>query len=249
MFFSDTPIRGELISVLELSWEQQDLHSGDRPFHALSFRKQGNSRLITQSQQITADTGDILLVPADYPYHQISGKEELIVIHFITPTPLAPKIIKFVPSDADYYEAKFRDLLSAWTKRAAGYEYECASIFERILFKIEQEAARAAEDDPLSEIADYISDHFTDRDLSLETLARRYGMSGAYLRRQFAARFGLSPMRYIQNSRLRLAKALLQTDYYSIEEVAEACGFANVYYFSNFIKKETGLPPSSLRTK
>ena len=248
MFFSDKAIRANIISVLELSWAQQNLQSGDRPFHALSFRIHGDSRLITDTQQVTAETGDILLVPADYPYHQISGGEELIVIHFSCDTPLPPKIIKFAPKDAAYYEGKFRDLLSAWNKRGPGYQYECASIFERIMFKIEQEAA-TGEEDPLREIVDCISDHFTDRDLSLEEIARRNGMSGAYLRRLFSARLGISPIRYIQNSRLRLAKALLQTEYYTIEQVAEACGFANVYYFSNFIKKETGLSPSKLRTK
>ena len=248
MYLSENAFRGNLISVLELSWEQQDLQSGDRPFHALSFRIQGNSRLITKTQEVSAGTGDILLVPADYPYRQISAKESLIVIHFSCDTPLPPKIIKFVPKDAAYYEGTFRDLLSAWNKRGPGYQYECASIFHRILFKIEQEAG-TGEDDPLTEIMDYISDHFTDRDFTLEELARKNGMSGAYLRRLFSARFGISPMRYVQQSRLRLAKALLQTDYYSIEEVAEACGFANVYYFSNFIKKETGVSPSSLRAK
>ena len=248
MYFSENAIQAELLSVLELSWDQQDLHSGDRSYHALSFRKNGRSRMITKTQNIIAETGDILLVPANYPYQQISAKEQLFVVHFQTETPLPHRIVKFSPGDPTYYEGKFRDLFTAWNKRAAGHEYECASIFNRILFKIEQEVDQRtiSPDDPLVEIMDYISDHFTDKDFSLENLARRHGMSGAYLRRRFSEKYGTSPMRYIQQNRLRLAKELLQTDYYTIEQVAELCGFANVYYFSTFIKKETGKPPSHI---
>lgn len=248
MYFSDKAIKGEILSVLELSWKQQDLHSGLKPYHALSFRIKGGSKMISDDDTVRAATGDMLLVPAHYPYRQISEKEELIVVHFLSDTPLPRRIVKFTPQDPAYYETKFRDLLSAWSRRASGYQYECQSIFARILFKAEQQANNAyTAHDPLCEIMEYISEHFTDRDMSLETLARRHGMSGAYLRRQFSERYGIPPMRYIQKSRLRLAKALLQTNYYSIEQVAEKCGFSNVYYFSSFIKKETGLPPSKLK--
>ena len=239
MYFTDKAIKGEILSVLELGWQQQDLHSGLRPYHALSFRIQGSSQMIADNGTVHAATGDILLVPAHHPYRQISGNEELIVVHFLSDTPLPHRIIKFTPEDPAYYETKFRDLLSAWSRRASGYQYECQSIFARILFKAEQEADSVhTSNDPLCEIMEYISEHFTERDMSLETLARRHGMSGAYLRRLFVDRYGISPMRYIQKSRLRLAKALLQTNYYNIEQVAEKCGFSNVYYFSSFIKKE-----------
>lgn len=247
MLFGNEALDGRLMSAIRLTWEQTDLLSGDRPFHALSYRKSGGAKLISDTGTTEAAVGDILLVPAHCPYRLISsGPEEVYVAHFVTQKALPPEILKFTPKNPTYYGAKFEDMCNSWSRKQVGFEYESRSIFERILFRIEQEESRLLTGDTLQEIMEFLGDHFGDRELDLAKLAQKYGMSPAYFRRRFGERYGISPKRYVQSLRLGLARDLLATGYYSVEQVADMCGFANVYYFSNFVKKETGLSPSNL---
>ena len=49
------------------------------------------------------------------------------------------------------------------------------------------------------------------------------------------------------NERIQRAQTLLSASPSSIAEIAEACGFGDVYYFSRAFKKRTGLPPGQYR--
>ena len=82
----------------------------------------------------------------------------------------------------------------------------------------------------------------------MDQLAVQCGMSSTYFRKQFSSVFHTTPLKYINQLRLTYAEELLQSDYYTIEEIAEKCGFNNINYFSLFIKKQTGYPPSVYRT-
>ena len=53
-----------------------------------------------------------------------------------------------------------------------------------------------------------------------------------------------APLQYINTLKLQRAVELLSSKYYTVSEVAAQCGFANPYYFSTFIKRETGRSPS-----
>ena len=250
VFLSNDTISVKILSVFDLEWESQNLNSGKRPYHAISFRCVGNSSFIMENGTLDVRRGDIAIVPANLVYTHKSGREKLFVVHFTADQPLPSEILRFKPSNPEYYEKKFRDLYLSWNRKQVGYEYECKVLLYKIFLEIEREWARknsGGEDDKLYTAVEYIHEHFTDRGITVENLARLCGMSDTYFRRLFVARFGVTPLKYINDMRLSRAKELLQSDYYTIEEIAEECGFNNINYFSLFIKKETGLPPSSYR--
>lgn len=60
----------------------------------------------------------------------------------------------------------------------------------------------------------------------------------------FKNNFGVTPNRYLILCKTELSKTLLGTDLFSIGEIAERCGFADIYYFSKLFKKEVGIAPS-----
>ena len=60
----------------------------------------------------------------------------------------------------------------------------------------------------------------------------------------FVKNYSATPLKYINDLKLNYAKELLRSSYYTVSEVAEKCGFENVYYFSLFMKKRTGKSPS-----
>ncbi len=66
-----------------------------------------------------------------------------------------------------------------------------------------------------------------DRNLSLEMIAKKAGMSIRTLNRQFKNQTGTSPIKWILKSRIRRARVLLETTEDSMEEVAASVGFGS----------------------
>ena len=60
----------------------------------------------------------------------------------------------------------------------------------------------------------------------------------------FKENFFITPNRYIIHRRVENAKTLLVSGLFSVEQIAEMCGFSEVYYFSKVFKKLTGIVPS-----
>lgn len=251
MFFNTNDFDVKIISLLELNWEKTNKSSGVRPFHALSFRLNGDAVFYHHTTKTIVKSGDIVFVPAHYPYTLTSGKEHLFVIHFITDTPLPNTITSFSPQNFPYFARKFEELYLAWHKKELSYEYECKSIFYKLITNIERNYAQkhltSHNDDRISEIIDYIHENYTSENLSVEKLAAMSNISCTYLRKLFHKHFNVSPQKYINNLKVKYAIELLQSGYYSVCEVSDICNFQNVHYFSAFIKKETGVSPSKIK--
>ena len=60
----------------------------------------------------------------------------------------------------------------------------------------------------------------------------------------FKENFFITPNRYIIHRRVEHAKTLLVSGLFTVEQIAEMCGFSDVYYFSKVFKKLTGIAPS-----
>lgn len=65
--------------------------------------------------------------------------------------------------------------------------------------------------------------------------------------KQFEKAFGISPGKAIRSSRVRKAKKCLMSSDLSITSVGRFCGFAGESDFTNFFKREVGLPPKTWR--
>jgi AraC family transcriptional regulator of adaptative response / DNA-3-methyladenine glycosylase II len=82
---------------------------------------------------------------------------------------------------------------------------------------------------------------------SVELLARRLGVSDRHVRRIFEARFGVSPLQYLQTRRLLTAKQLLADTDLPVTQVALVSGFASVRRFNAAFLQHYGLSPTQLR--
>ncbi len=72
-------------------------------------------------------------------------------------------------------------------------------------------------------------------------------MSDRHLRRIFEARFGVSPLQYLQTRRLLAAKQLIADTALPMAQVAHASGFASVRRFNAAFVAHYGLNPSAMR--
>ncbi|MBI3829162.1 MAG: AraC family transcriptional regulator [Planctomycetes bacterium] len=81
-----------------------------------------------------------------------------------------------------------------------------------------------------------------------ETLAERLHVGYSTLRRRFKQQTGYAVKEYILRVQLRRAKELLAFTKMPVEQVAEATGFADPFYFSRLFREREGVPPSVFRT-
>lgn len=82
---------------------------------------------------------------------------------------------------------------------------------------------------------------------SVESLAQVAGMSRATFLRQFARGMRMSPMQFVQRTRLTEAAAMLRTGMLPVKTVAARAGFASRSHFSRAFRKVFGTDPSGFR--
>lgn len=244
----------KISTVINPTWEPREETLGIRNFHALSFRITGNAKFTynNNSSSITVSNGDILFVPERTVYNIKCANESLIVAHFTTDTPIEHIIKKFTPSSPDYFEKLFTQLFESWSKKQAGYLHQCQSILHKILYEIEKDAqhqSRTSNTIKILRAAEYIHEHYTDSIINIHELAKMCSMSDAYFRKLFYKQFQKTPLKYINDLKIKFAIEALTSGYYSVTEVSEMCNFENVYYFSKFVKKNTGFAPSHFIVK
>lgn len=81
----------------------------------------------------------------------------------------------------------------------------------------------------------------------IKELSDLCGMSQATLRRLFKETFGMSPITYKNNLRIKMACSLIVSGAYGISEISEILGFEDIYAFSHAFKKATGVTPSKYK--
>jgi transcriptional regulator GlxA family with amidase domain/DNA-binding CsgD family transcriptional regulator len=86
-----------------------------------------------------------------------------------------------------------------------------------------------------------------DRDLTLDDLAARAGVSKRTLTRRFGEEVGTSPARWLQQTRLRLAQQLLETTALPVERIARDVGFGSPTTFREGFRSVFGVSPHAYR--
>jgi len=101
-------------------------------------------------------------------------------------------------------------------------------------------------DEAIQKSIDFIRKHPHGK-LVVSELAAKAELSYVQYLRRFCAYTGMSPSDYISALRVQKAKSMLIETDLLIKDIAAMCGFDNEYYFSNFMKKQTGMSPSVFR--
>ncbi|MEY8428398.1 response regulator [Lachnospiraceae bacterium 46-15] len=83
--------------------------------------------------------------------------------------------------------------------------------------------------------------------ISLTELSQKYGVSSGHLSALIKKELGLSFSEYITSRRIQKAQELLKNESLSVEEVANAAGYHDYFYFTKVFKKTLGISPSKYR--
>lgn len=82
---------------------------------------------------------------------------------------------------------------------------------------------------------------------TVASLAREAGMSRTTFAQAFAEQMGITPMQYVTQWRMQIARDALGTRGLGVAEAAQLSGYASESAFSRVFRKEVGLPPAAFR--
>ncbi|GIL41266.1 AraC family transcriptional regulator [Rhodospirillales bacterium TMPK1] len=100
----------------------------------------------------------------------------------------------------------------------------------------------------LDAVRDWMQDHLA-RDCSVETLAARAGMAPRSFARHFAARFGTTPAKRVEELRLEAAQRALHDGDAAIKQIAARCGFGDEERMRRAFVRRFGVAPSAYRAR
>ena len=168
-------------------------------------------------------------------------------IHFTTTAPVEtdsfcikihnPVVVTQLLEKIDRYHT----VSQTGTHMALSYFHRLCSLFCTILQK-----NYAPRDERMFAIRTYMDQHFTEPDCLTNTYAS-CSLSRRRFDALFRANFDLTPSRYLTLLKIAYARQLLHTDNLTVSQIAQMCGYNDVYYFSNSFKRETGITPSAYR--
>ena len=101
---------------------------------------------------------------------------------------------------------------------------------------------------PLAMLDAHIDQHCA-HPLQVEDLARLSGLSPARFHVRFLAATGQTPMDYVRQRRLQLARQLLQQSTLAIGEIASRVGYSSQSAFSAALARQFGCTPRQLRSR
>lgn len=130
----------------------------------------------------------------------------------------------------------------AWLQREPGYAMECAARFALLVHALRYPKNAARTNVHAERMKRHLVEHFAEP-VDVAALARLTGLSAVYCGALFRQTQGITLAEFTNRIRVRKAAALLADGDLAIAEVAEACGFNDVYYFNKVFKRHTGAPP------
>ena len=88
-------------------------------------------------------------------------------------------------------------------------------------------------------------EQFCLKDIKISDIARECYVSVSTFRRLFTKYYGISPIQYRNQLRIKHATMLLGDGEYTVAEVAELSGFSSENYFCRLYKKTVGYTPTN----
>ncbi len=204
--------------------------------------------------------GCVLKLPTGTPYRgkRLNGDPiEIYLVDFAcigSNFDMFPIPYSFSPSDPESTLKEFKEILHIYEKRSICSYLECKAAVTKLLCSLARDVAvnkcRYGEESRIMQMCEYIRRECVSVDFRVSDVSDHFHISDAHLRRLFASEIHMSPVSYLTTARVELAKSkLISNGEMSIGEIAYACGFSSVYYFSSTFKRVVGCTPSKYREK
>ena len=117
----------------------------------------------------------------------------------------------------------------------------------RIGSQVQQLRQLPASSDRLTELQLWLSEQLH-QTITLEMMADRVCLSVRSLTRHVQQQFGVSPLLWLQQLRVRRAQALLESSTMSVEQIANSCGYNSAAGLRHIFQRHIGCSPQNWRS-
>lgn len=121
------------------------------------------------------------------------------------------------------------------------------SVLEELSAKIEARRNERGRNETIERMLNYIREHYPEHDLSLDRLAKEFGLSPTYISKLFKEHTENNFIDHLIEIRINASKTLLTDKDRKVNEIAEAVGYTNTRSFLRTFKKYTGITPTEYR--
>lgn len=127
------------------------------------------------------------------------------------------------------------------------YKNQTAQLFLKFIqFLADNKQTTNETTSDIEQIRLYIDCNITEN-IKISDIAQNFSFSKEHIIRIFKKNYGITPHRYILESKIRLAMIMLKTTDMRIDEIAEKLSFSDSHHFSTQFKKLMGCKPSAYR--
>ena len=104
-------------------------------------------------------------------------------------------------------------------------------------------------DTRIGTVIKFIKDNLTNKDITVDQLAKKAYMSTSHFHKQFKNTLGVSPIDYINSEKIKFAKKLIkESKDVRMSEIAFKSGFNNTSYFNRQFKKMEMMTPAQFKS-
>ncbi len=219
----------------------------------LIYHLSGKSVVVFNGQQLETSKDTIRFLPAgeinEYTVDRIE-RGECIDIVFDTNIPITDEAFVLKLKQSEKIKSLFKKIFSVWVTKNDGYYFECVSIIYKIFAELEKKTYIPEKQFlAIKPAIEYIEGHFLDKKITSKELTSCCSISYPYIKKLFIKKFGLPPSKYIINLKINYACDLLKSELYTISQIAEICGYNDIYFFSRQFKEYMGLSPTDFINK
>ena len=258
------------ISVPDLLYISHSRYEGDwnsimhsHVFSELLYIDKGEGEIVMRNAGIPVKERDFILLPPNFSHTEISsdtdhmeyyalGVSNLSLAMYETEDEYRPLIR--LGSENDRVRSLIRSMVSELRRKGMGHEIMVRAYFLElmaILLRAGKDALTVRGHDEMAKgkmnrVKDYIDSHYME-DLTLDSIAAMFHVSKYHLVRELSRAFSMTPYRYLEEIRIRIAKNLLSSTEHRITDIAMTVGYSSSSYFSQRFRSLTGITPLDYR--
>ncbi len=220
----------------------------NREFWAVVLKKKGKTIYTVNGETIISDSLHPVILPKGCSYSwKCIESGECLIIEFDAEGE-ENSVASFNINDNSTITNAFSKIEKSLNRQKQYYKLECYNyLYEILLFLAKsqkKEYFNRGKREILNPAFNYICENYFDGNITNTFLASLCGISTVYFRKTFESVYGVSPIKFLHNFRIKKAKDILLSDYESIEQVSLSVGYNSIYHFSKMFKQYTGVSPS-----
>ncbi|MDF2725399.1 MAG: AraC family transcriptional regulator [Paenibacillus sp.] len=226
----------------------------NRPFHGFIYKTEGSSQYAFNGKLLELETNGLMYLPKNsgYVIRADNGGNYMVINFDFLSQDYVQEPTKIVFNDHANVFRLFQQIRDCWVLKSETNLLQAKSLLYQIMAEIsrQQEAAYISPvaKEKISAATEYLRRHLYDTDLRVSDLYELLGMSDTYFGRLFRQVYFMTPIQYINRERIEQAKSLLKSgEFHTVEQVAHAVGFSDLFYFCKVFKNISGKTPTAWR--